>query len=619
MSKKTHHLINIFIISGLLLPFNALALTSAQENSARRQGEVNQQRLERKRLDIINQQKKKETEKIRKSIDLDGAKNDYTILDDKGGCMTMNTISIAGNTVFSEKTLGEEVLSKYQGKCLKKSGLLELKQELENYYISRGYSNARIYFDKKSLANSTLSLVILEGVIENIKLKNNSRIDKKLKFRENSKIFTVFPFKKDTVFNIRDFEQGLDQINRLQSSNAKMRSSPGAKSGYSDIIITNEISSPTNITLSYDNSGQESSGKPQKKITLSQDNLFGLYDNIYINYSQDDASSENEKFTKSFYSLFSLPLGYWTFSSSYSESQYLTTVNEQNTSYEVSGQTLSKTFQIDRVVKRDKRFKVKLGTEFNLKDTASFIKDTANNSGSHRLSILTIFNDNTFYTKAGTIFIKPSYVQGLDVFDTRSDLKDITVNESHAQYKLVKLYGYYNMNFNIPKTEIPLNYLFTLNSQLSQDTLYGTEKTSVGGRYSVRGFDENSISGDSGYHTRNDLKINVLSLLPTKLLNSKFLTAGQKNNLSVANLLSKIHLTIFYDYGYVRNKNIISDAGEGYMSGSGAKLDYSGKYLDWDLTFSKGLHSPKFIQNIYDQQKDEESVYFNVSAKFGLL
>ena len=97
------------------------------------------------------------------------------------------------------------------------------------------------------------------------------------------------------------------------------------------------------------------------------------------------------------------------------------------------------------------------------------------------------------------------------------------------------------------------------------------------------------------------------------------MTFGQKKNLSAVNFFSKTYLTVFYDYGYVRNKNIISEAGEGYMSGAGAKLNYSGKYIDWDLTFSKGLHSPKFIQNIYDQQKDEELVYFNVSAKFGLF
>ncbi len=619
MKKITNYFTTIITILIILAPINSFALTSTQEETAKRQNEINQQRLERERSDIIKRQERKKTEKIRKSRDLKDVKDDDLILDDKGGCIKLNDISITGNTIFSNKELKKKILKKYQDKCLKKSNILSVKQDLENYYISRGYSNARVYFNKKTLKQSVLSLFILEGVVENIKLENNSKIDKKLKFKENSKLFMAFPFKKNKVFNMRDFEQGLDQINRLQSSNAKMRSDPGKAGGSSNIIINNQISYPTNITLSHDNSGQESSGKKKKKLTISQDNLFGLYDNLYINYNKDDDSSQSDKFTKSIYSSFSLPLGYWTLTGAYSESEYLTTIREQNTSYKVSGQTLSKTFQLDKVLKRGKSFKAKLGTELNLKDTASFTKDTINTSGTHKLSILTIFNDSTIYTKTGTIFIKPSYAQGLDIFDARSDLKDITVNESHAQYKIAKLYSYYNTNFNIPKTKIPLNYLFTFDSQFSQNTLYGTEKISIGGRYSIRGFDENSISGDNGYYIKNDLKINTSYLLPIKLLNSKLLTFGQKKNLSAKNFFSKTYLTVFYDYGYVRNKNIISEAGEGYMSGAGIKLNYLGKYIDWDLTFSKGLHSPKFIQNIYDQQKDGESVYYNISAKFGLF
>lgn len=603
----------------VLMANNSFALTSAQEEAARRQNEINQQRLERERLNVIKQQKIQETERIRESRDLDGKKDEEKSLDDKGGCINLKKINIKGNTVFSSKKLEKKILKKYQNKCLKKSDLISVKQDLENFYIEKGYSNARVYFDKKTLKDEILSLFVLEGIVEGIKLENNSKIDEKLSFRKSSKLFMAFPLKKGKVFNMRDFEQGLDQINRLQSSNAKMRSDPGKDGGSSNIIINNQISHPANVTLSYDNSGQESSGKKRKKLALSQDNLFGLYDNLYINYSKDDEPRQSEKFTKSIYSSFSLPLGYWTFLGSYSESEYLTTISEQNTSYTVSGQTLSKTFQLDRVLKRGKRFKTKLGSELNLKDTASFTQDVINTSGTHKLSILTIFNENTIYTKAGTIFIKPSYVQGLDIFDARSDLKDITVNEAHAQYKLAKLYGYYNTNFNIPKTKIPLNYLLTFDSQLSQDTLYGTEKFNIGGIYSVRGFDENSISGDNGYYIRNDLKINSSYLLPKKLFGSKLFNFGGSKGLSVANFFSKTYLTIFYDYGYVRNKNIISEAGEGYMSGAGAKLNYSGKYLDWDLTFSKGLQSPKFIQNIYEQTKDEETVYFNVSTKFGLF
>lgn len=45
----------------------------------------------------------------------------------------------------------------------------------------------------------------------------------------------------------------------------------------------------------------------------------------------------------------------------------------------------------------------------------------------------------------------------------------------------------------------------TLFGQWSNDTLYGSERLSIGGEYSVRGFKGHSISGDEGYYWRNDL------------------------------------------------------------------------------------------------------------------
>jgi hemolysin activation/secretion protein len=147
MNKITNYFTTIITVAVILAPINSFALTSAQEESARRQNEINQQRLERERSDVIKQQEIRETERIRKSRDLKDVKDDDLVLDDKGGCIKLNDISITGNTIFSNKKLKKKILKKYQDRCLKKSDILSVKQDLENYYISRGYSNARVYFD----------------------------------------------------------------------------------------------------------------------------------------------------------------------------------------------------------------------------------------------------------------------------------------------------------------------------------------------------------------------------------------------------------------------------------------------------------------------------------------
>jgi hemolysin activation/secretion protein len=207
----------------------------------------------------------------------------------------------------------------------------------------------------------------------------------------------------------------------------------------------------------------------------------------------------------------------------------------------------------------------------------------------------------------------------LDAFSAKSDLSYIRTTQAHNQYQAAKLYGYYNTNFNIPKTTLPLNYMLTFDSQFSEDALQGTQKFSLGGQYSIRGFENNAISGDNGYAIKNDLKINTIHLFSKNITNSKLFNFGRSKKLSISNLLSKSYLSVFYDYGYVRDKLILGQTNEGTMSGVGTKLSYFGQYLNWNLTFSKGLHSPKFIQNIYDQTQDNETIYFDVTFNIGLF
>lgn len=50
---------------------------------------------------------------------------------------------------------------------------------------------------------------------------------------------TIFPGVKGSVLQLRDIEQGLDQLNRLPSNNATMRIEPGAEAGSSRVLINN--------------------------------------------------------------------------------------------------------------------------------------------------------------------------------------------------------------------------------------------------------------------------------------------------------------------------------------------------------------------------------------------
>jgi hemolysin activation/secretion protein len=84
-----------------------------------------------------------------------------------------------------------------------------------------------------------------------------------------------------------------------------------------------------------------------------------------------------------------------------------------------------------------------------------------------------------------------------------------------------------------------------MDSQISKNTLFGSEQFSVGGYYSVRGFRENYLTGDSGYYFRNKANFNIGSLI-LPLIN--------KENPGYLTHLNKFKLEPFYDYGHAQTR-----------------------------------------------------------------
>ena len=683
-------------------------------------------------------------------------------------CIKFNKIELIGNTIYSTRYLNRKVLNKYLNKCINKKNIDAITNSLMKIYIDKGYSTTRVYFDISQLkTDNTFIFVIDEGRVNDIilnniypekkkkenKIKNHSPLEgesnksrtksddlfgggqnkttkisffnKYKSFRLKTQTFFAFPLMKNKTFNLKDFEQGLDQLNRLQSNNAtldikpvleiengklKIENEPSAENqknknklnknkssksisltnSYSNIIITNQKSRSTYLDFGIDNSGNKSTGERLASISISQDNLLAFDDNIYLKYTQDIDTENSKRYNKSFYGNISIPLGYWTFNPSISYSKYLTTINGYYTNFHTSGNTLTQMYNIDRVMYRNQLYKLNLGSNLTIRDTESYIRDLKSQTGSRKSSNISLYLNNIIYTKLGTIILKPSYQKGLDWFNSKKDENHnlMLKTEPRLQYDMVKLYAYYNTRINLPlftktqvidpntnqpimieverevkikttkkdennniikdkkgnpieetkiekvKEQIPykvrnkinLNYTLTFDSQYSWNTLYGTDQFSIGGEYTVRGFREATISGDNGYYIRNDLRINLQQLFPRILLNTKMMNygriiKGKSIALSINDFLSKTYLSIFYDYGYVKDK--YSDSSDmqynsqsGHMSGTGIALNYYGRYLNWSLTYAKALHSPNYLQSRDGIEKEGHSLYWRVGGRF---
>ena len=143
-----------------------------------------------------------------------------------------------------------------------------------------------------------------------------------------------------------------------------------------------------------------------------------------------------------------------------------------------------------------------------------------------------------------------------------------------------------------------------MDSQYSKQTLFGTEQFSVGGYYSVRGFRENYIVGDSGYYFRNKANFNIGALVAPFTKNSEGIIG--KNLVH----LNKFSVEPFYDYGYVKNK-YVSNGADGRLAGAGVKTLFNSRYFNASLTYSWATDHSRLITST---TKENKLIYFEIST-----
>ncbi len=95
-------------------------------------------------------------------------------------------------------------------------------KKLTKVYLDKGYVTARFYIPDQDIKNSkTLKFVVVEGKLSDIYYNGSPASP------YNYVVWSAFPGLEGHILNMRDIEQGLDQINRLISGHAKSELLPG--------------------------------------------------------------------------------------------------------------------------------------------------------------------------------------------------------------------------------------------------------------------------------------------------------------------------------------------------------------------------------------------------------
>ncbi len=387
------------------------------------------------------------------------------------------------------------------GQCLGTGGINLVIRRIQNAIIAEGYITTRLRIEPQDLTSGTLTLTLIPGRIRAVRFAEGTS------WRATWQ--NALPARPGDLLNLRDIEQALENFKRVPTAEVDIQVVPAegvdARPGESDLVIAWQQAFPFRLTLSADDSGSEYTGKYQGSATLSADHLLTLNDLFYFSYSRDLDRNSGEHGTRGRSIHYSIPFGYWLLGFTGSQYDYYQTVAGINQDYRYSGESENGTLELSRIVQRDAVSKTHLSLAGWVRASRNFIDDTEVEVQRRRMAGWELGVEHQHYFGAASLNAQATWRHGIGTFHNLPAPEEATgEGTSRPRYLTSRV----NLNLPFELGGLRLRYQGEWRGQLNDTPLVPQDRFSIGGRYSVRGFDgENTLAGDRGWLLRNDLGV----------------------------------------------------------------------------------------------------------------
>ncbi|TBX32463.1 ShlB/FhaC/HecB family hemolysin secretion/activation protein [Rahnella victoriana] len=485
---------------------------------------------------------------------------------DNGPCFNIHKIYINNTTLLSDKKQ-HEITQYHLNQCVGMNSIAEITRQISDWYIHQGYITSRAFISEQDLSQGELHISVLEGRLEKITLEGGS----------SSQLTMAFPGLEGGILNLRDIEQGMEQINRLRNEPVQIDILPGKESGYSIVNLTATPEFPLSFSLNFDNSGQKSTGTGQFGGSLTANNVLGIADKWFISggRSSDGATSHDAQNVQAG---LSIPYGYNLFDYSYSWSNYLSTIDNNGFGWASTGDSISHRFTASRVLFRDGDIKTGASVGLTHQISNNYLNDVLLDSSSRKLSSLLFGLNHTQKIFGGVATLNPTFSHGVSWLGAEDDSGKHD-DMPKAGFKKWNLNG----SFQLPVAN-HLGWLTSFYGQWSPDRLYGSERLTLGGESSVRGFKEQYLSGDKGGYWRNELNYTLFTLP----------------------LIGQVSSVVALDGGWLQ-KDPKDPWASGTLWGAAAGLSAANRYYSSQLTVGTPVKYPDWLA------PDHLTIYYRIA------
>jgi len=448
------------------------------------------------------------------------------------------------------------------GRCLGTTGINLVMARVQNAIIARGFVTTRVLAAPQDLTTGTFTLTLVPGRIRTIRFAEGTS--------RKATAWNAVPAARGDLLNLRDVEQALENFKRVPTVEADIQITPAeegdAQPGESDLVILwQQRSPPVRVVASLDDAGSKASGKLQGGLTLSLDDLLGWNDLFYANFNHD-VFNGRAKGSRGHTVHYSVPYAYWTLGATLSGYKYRQTVAGFSQNYVYSGTSNNAELRLSRLMYRDASRKTALYTRAWLRKSRNFIDDTEIEVQRRRTGGWEVGATHREYLGQSTADVSLAYRRGTGAFRAMTaPEEDFGEGTSRMQVVTADLQLVTPFQAGTQRAR----YVGNWRAQWNRTPLVAQDRFSIGGRYSVRGFDgELTLQGERGWVWRNEIGL--------------ALGAGQE-------------LYIGADYGHVSGPSTRWIVGKN-LAGAVLGLRGGAKGFYWDLFVGTPLSRPKGFQ-----------------------
>ena len=383
----------------------------------------------------------------------------------------------------------DAIIKPYEGKQVQLNDIYAIVDKINALYNDKGYVTCRAFLPPQTITDGTVKLLLVEGRTGSTIVNNN-------KYTKTKYITNRMHLAKGEIANIKQLNKDLLLFNATNSTQLRIMMKAGTEPGTTDYEITAYEPMRDTWTIFEDNAGSDTSGEYRTGLFFNTKSLSGHCDALSLGtVISEGTKAANVMYSRSLgRSGTKMNLVYSTNAVEVVKGEYEDMIKGHANSYAIGftqpivvNETTRTELSLDYNRQNSKTDFMPAGTRFNIVDDS--VQD------------FSLGFAITNYGASHVFYQKHSYVRGYS-----ESTPDMSAQNSQN-------FGFYKFNAMYQKL-YKAGQMWSLRADAQwsgSEGMVSSRQFYMGGMYSVRGYKENYLGGDSGFTFSAEYAVPVIN------------------------------------------------------------------------------------------------------------